>query len=147
MKKGILIFVIIAVIAIGIVCGSFMSEKEKQNIQTNTNNIEENEIINIEESNYVNELKENIEQNVMEENVENNISSEIFEEEAKTEEEKAVAIVKKDYVTNENVKFSVEGMDANGRQVVVVRNATTTEALAFYFVNVSDKTFTKKEMN
>ena len=55
--------------------------------------------------------------------------------------------MKKDYGTSTNVKFSIEGMDDNGRQVVVVRNIQTTEALAFYFVNVSDNTFTKKEMN
>ena len=147
MNKIIWIVLIIAVIVVGIICGTSMSKKEMQNIQTNTNNIEENQIVNIEQINNTNELEENVEQNVIEENVENKVSSETFEEEAKTEEEKAIAIVKKDYGNNGNVKFSVEGMDANGRQVVVVRNATTTEALAFYLVNVSEKTFTKKEMN
>jgi len=147
MKKGILIIIIIAIIVIGIMCGISMSKKEKQNIQTTNENTEQNEIVNTEISNQVNEIEENVIQNVIEENLENITSTETFDGEAKTEEEKAIAIVKKDYGTNSNVKFSVEGMDENGRQVIVVRNVQTTEALAFYFVNVSESTFTKKEMN
>ena len=147
MKKGIIIILIIAVIAIGIICGMSMKENEKQNAQTTNNNAEQNETINTERINEVNEIEESAVQNVVEENAENTTSSESFDSEVKTEEEKAIQIVKKDYGTSTNVKFSIEGMDDNGRQVVVVRNIQTTEALAFYFVNVSDNTFTKKEMN
>ncbi len=147
MKKGIAIIAIIAIIVIGIICGMSMSKKEKQNTQATNNNEKQNETTNTELINELNEIEENVTQNVIEENLENTISSETFAGEGKTEEEKAIEIVKKDYEISTNVKFSVEGMDSEGRQVVVVRDIQTTEALAFYFVNVSNSTFTKKEMN
>lgn len=147
MKKGIIIILIIAVIVIGIICGMSMKKNEKQNTKTTNNNAEQNENINTEIINEVNEIEESAVKNVLEENTKNTTSSESFDSEVKTEEEKAIQIVKKDYGTSTNVKFSIEGIDDNGRQVVVVRNIQTTEALAFYFVNVSDNTFTKKEMN
>ena len=147
MKKGILIITIIVIIVIGIIFGVSMSKNEKQNIQTSNNVIKQNEITNTEVSNQVNEIEENATQNIIDENTTNEVNTETFEEEPKTEQEKAISIVKKDYGTNANVKFNIEGIDEKGRQIVVVRNMQTTEALAFYFVNVSDSTFTKKEMN
>ena len=71
----------------------------------------------------------------------------IFEESPKTAEEKAIDIAKKDFGTNSNATFSVEGIDGNGNYIVAVRNSGTTEALAFYNVNVTSQTFTKREMN
>ena len=62
-------------------------------------------------------------------------------------QEKAIDIAKKDFGENSNAQFSVEGIDGNGNYIVTVRNAKTTEALAFYTVNVANQTFTKKEMN
>ena len=53
-------------------------------------------------------------------------------------------MVKKDYGDRNNIEFSVEGMDGKGRQIVVVRNSNTTEALAFYFVDVDNNTFDKQ---
>ena len=147
MKKIIWIVIIIVIIVIGIILGTSMSKNDGKDIQASNNAIEQNEIVNEEVSNEVNEIEENIIQNIIDENIANEVNTETFDNEAKTEEEKAIAIVKKDYGTNENIKFSVEGIDENGRQVVVVRNIQTTEALAFYFVNVFNNTFTKKEMN
>lgn len=147
MKKEIWIIIIIIIIVIGIIFGISMNKNEKKNIQASNNAIEQNEITNEEVSNQVNEIEENVTQNIIDENTTNEVSTETFEDEPKTEQEKAISIVEKDYGKNANVKFNIEGIDETGRQIVVVRNIQTTEALAFYFVNVSDSTFTKKEMN
>ncbi len=116
-----------------------------ENIQSNIEN-HQNENTNSENQNAI---QNNKQENTQMQNAQGNTSnsSEIFEETPKTEEEKAIAIVKKDYGEKQNVKFTIEGMDANSRYIVAVRNTSTTEALAFYTVNVSDSTFTKREMN
>ena len=147
MKRGVWIIIIIAIIVIGVIFGMSMSKNDKQNVQAYNNAIEKNKITNTEVSNEVNEIKENVTQNEIDENTANEVNTETFEEQPKTEQEKAVQIVERDYGKNANVKFSIEGIDEKGRQIVVVRNIQTTEALAFYFVNVSYSTFTKKEMN
>ena len=140
--------IIILIVIIGVVLGiSFLLKDKNPNTQGNSikNNIgntaDFNEILSdkVEENN-VNEEVVNEESN----NIANEVSSETFEEEPKTEQEKAINIVKTDWTGNgnsQNVKFTSDGMDTNGR------DKDTTEALAFYTVNVSDKTFTKREMN
>ena len=60
--------------------------------------------------------------------------------------EKAIDIVKKDWGKDSSVNFSVQGMDGNGNYIVVVSDSNTV-TLAFYSVNVSNETFTKREMN
>ena len=77
---------------------------------------------------------------------ENSVSSETFEESPKTSKEKVIDIVKKDWGNDASVTFVVDGMDENGNYRVSVRNSET-EALAYYTVNVTDGTFTKREMN
>lgn len=109
-----------------------------ENRQDENNNVMNNEIENTESENTQT-------QNTQQAGSSN--SSETFEQAPKTEEEKVTAIVKKDYGENKNVKFTVEGMDANGAYIVAVRDISTTEALVFYTVKVSDGTFTKREMN
>ena len=118
-----------------------------KNVQTNANEIKQNEIVN----NVVNEVKENtIIENKIENTIENKVentqkqNTETFTEKPKTQEEKAILMVKKDYGDRNNIEFSVEGMDGKGRQIVVVRNSNTTEALAFYFVDVDNNTFDKQ---
>lgn len=146
--------IIILIVIIGVVLGiSFLLKDKNPNTQGNSikNNIgntaDFNEILSdkVEENN-VNEEVVNEESN----NIANEVSSETFEEEPKTEQEKAINIVKTDWTGNgnsQNVKFTSDGMDTNGRYIISVRDKDTTEALAFYTVNVSDKTFTKREMN
>ena len=148
MKKGMWTIIIIVIIVIGIMCGISMSENDKENTQMTNSNVETNKQENEENANMINEIQEDETQNVIDENmIANEVNTETFDEEPKTEQDKAIQIVKKDYGTSSNIKFSVEGMDSNGRHVVVVRDINTTEALVFYFVNVNDETFTKKEMN
>ena len=67
-------------------------------------------------------------------------------EEPKTEKEKAKEIVKKDWGNGSNYEISIDGINQNGSYIVTVRNSNTTEALAYYIVNVKDGTFTKKVM-
>ena len=143
MKKGTWTIIIMVIIVLGIIFGMSMGEEGKRNLETTNSNVQEE----MENKEHTNTENQEVTQNIIEDETVNEINSEVFEEEPETEEEKAALIVKKDYGTNSNIKFSVEGMDANGRHVVVVRDINTTEALAFYFVNVSDGTFTKKEMN
>ena len=143
MGKGTWTIIIIAIIVIGIIFGISMDKDDRPNLETTNRNVQEE----MENKEHTNTENQEVTQNIIEDETVNEINSEVFEEEPETEEEKAALIVKKDYGTNSNIKFSVEGMDANGRHVVVVRDINTTEALAFYFVNVSDGTFTKKEMN
>lgn len=148
MKKFIILIII--VIVIGIIAfwiGRLENDEENNNA---LNKIENSVLSNKVENNiYENEVNKNKEV-INEENTitDEQTSSETFEEEPKTQEEKAIEIVKNDWESQaSNAIFSSDGIDENGRYVISVRDKNTTEALAFYIVNVNDKTFTKKEMN
>ena len=112
-------------------------EEVKQNEQVNEQVKEET--TNIIEKAISNEETQNVE--------ENTTSTETFEESPKTAEEKALELVKKDWGEDNQVEFLIEGIEENGNYIVTIRNVQTTEAKAFYSVNVSNGTFTKKEMN
>ncbi len=155
MRKVIWVILIIAIIIIGIVCGIILNKTQKSIPSKETS---ANGITNIEENSQVNELQTNEVQNTEIENTQigneqiaQNTQTESTEgsqgEEPRTIQEKAIQIVKNDYNKQSNVEFNVEGTDTNGNPIVVVRNPQTTEALAFYFVDTQNGTFTKKEMN
>lgn len=154
MKKEIWIIIICIIILAGIIC-TVVYEQAKKAIPSNI--LDTNTINNIQQDdNLINQINNNISQNEVGQNeiIQNEITSNTqttengtSEKEPKTEEEKAIQIVKKDYKQSENVEFSVEGKDAEGNSIVVIRDPETTAALAFYFVDVSNNTFTKKEMN
>ena len=156
MKKS--MYIVIAVIVVLIIAGicifSFSGYNEKEsNTLNNAEKVNEEQISQNEQINEqvneasMNELTNETTNETVADETENTVSSETFEESPKTAEEKAIEIVKNDWKENNNVEFSVEGMDGNGSYIVVVRNSQTTEALAFYSVNVTSETFTKKEMN
>lgn len=156
MKKS--MYIVIAVIVVLIIAGicifSFSGDNEKEsNTLNNAEKVNEEQISQNEQINEqvneasMNELTNETTNETVADETENTVSSETFEESPKTAEEKAIEIVKNDWKENNNVEFSVEGMDGNGSYIVVVRNSQTTEALAFYSVNVTSETFTKKEMN
>ena len=143
--------VIVVIILLGIICGIMLNKNSK-----NTNNqneekwLEENSVVNqqvVKDANVVDNETVNEVQETVTNSEKENTTTETFTEEPKTAEEKAIAIAKKDYGNEQGVKFGVEGIDESGRYIVTVRNSDTTEALAFYFVNVTNSTFTKKEMN
>ena len=151
-KSGFIIIVLIGVIVLGIMLGMTGKPEDKENLQnlnTNESNVENNQKnIQNTESNNNNDENQNIvneESNV--ENNENN-QTENIKEEPKTEKDKAIELVKLDYGSNaDNVSIKVEGINNDGTYVISVRDKNTTQALAFYTVNVNDKTFTKREMN
>lgn len=142
---------IIVIILFGIICGISLN-KNDDNIDKNiNNNLENAEELDQEETNVITNIVDNKTTNEIQQNIEiveqNNVSTETFTESPKTADEKAIAIAKKDYGDKQGIKFGIEGMDEKGRYIVTVRNSETTEAMAFYFVNVDNETFTKKEMN
>lgn len=165
-KKIMYIWVIVVIIIISICLGLTISfsKKDKNNKQSEILNEQENEIANelsnILENEIANELlnevivneigntiiEENTKQNTTSTN-NNTTSTEKLPDNPKTAEENAIEIVKKDWGTQGNVEFSIDGMDGNNNYIVTVRNSDTTEALAFYSVNVTTKKFTKREMN
>ena len=129
-KRNIIVILVILIMIIAICFFAFTgnNKKSKENTQTSaTINLTQNETI--------------IENNT------NNTTSEVLEDTPATSEEKAINIVKKDCKDETNIEITVEGMNENGDYIVVVRNAETTEAKAFYSVNITRQTFTKKEMN
>lgn len=142
-KSGLIILVIIGIIALGIVLGFVGEPEDTQNIYKNSTqnvNNKENAIANTENENKQAQNIENVE--------ENNVTETTVEEQPKTESDKALDIVKLDWGANlDNVTINVDDKISDGIYMVSVRERNTTKALAFYTVNVTDKTFTKKEMN
>lgn len=155
MKKEIWITIlIIGIIILGIICTVVFDQMKKATHSSTLDTEIKNEITNIEQNNDIKNNQENELQNDIMENgtVESNIQTEqtntnTTQEKPKTEEDKAIQIVKQDYNTTSDVEFSIEGTDANGNKIVTIRDPQTTQALAFYFVNTTNGTFTKKEMN
>lgn len=143
--KKIISVVIILLLIVGVVYFLDLSGENNNTKNENTlNNVIENKQENILVEN---ELEDEIVNEIEANEIENTISSETFEESPKTSEEKAVSIAKKDWGNTSNVEFSVEGMDGNGNYIVAVRDSKTTQALAFYTVNLENETFKKREMN
>lgn len=151
-KKSNIVVILLLIVIIVLSCLVIFRETENtnanpnnevQNIIRKDENITNNVIQNLVDENNINDTNnENVN-----EKIENTISSETFKEEPKTQEEKAIEIVKKDYGESSNIKFSLEGINENGYYIVAVRDVTTTKALAFYTINMSNETYTKREMN
>ena len=148
-KYTILFLIILLVIIIGVAIGINGGSKEEKN--TNKIVMIESDVENVFADIYDEKNKEqNVQNTAVVNEVVNNeeiLPSETFREEPKTEQEKAIDIVKKDWGDTENVSITVDGVNNDGRYIISVRDKNTTEALAFYTVNVSDKTFSKREMN
>lgn len=153
-KKSILIItiVILAISSIGIfILTTGNKEENKQenklvnsqntsNVQTNVTAINEqkvNETLNVVENNEVN----------TETNSEESKNTEVIEGGVKSAEDKSIEIVKNDWKGSKDVDIGIDGINADGNMIVTVRDKNTTQALAFYTVNISNGTFTKKEMN
>lgn len=151
----IIIFIlVIMLIAIGIFMFGEMNKDSKQKT-TSTNATKEDNKVGNQIANEITEntlINETISDEIVIDSSENIIentttSTEIFEEEPKTAKEKAINIVKKDWGEDKIVDISIDGIDNNGNYIVAVRDSATTEAKAFYIVNTSNGTFTKKEMD
>ena len=112
----------------------------KQNKVNETSNVQKNTV-----ENTVTDTNKT--ENTVDNNSTTETNTETFENTPQTEEEKAISIVKKDWGANDvSVKMSVEGINDDGTYIISVRDSSTTEAKAFYKVNVKNGTFDKNEM-
>lgn len=143
-SNGLVIFIIL-IIVVGIIIGITMPKKQKNNKTNEHKNNQTNiEVVNEENTNKIENntaIENNEEQNSITENKET--QTETFTEKPKTEQEKAIEIVKKDYGESKDIGFEVVGMDGN-KHIVSVIDARTSQTLMFYKVNVQNGTFEKQ---
>lgn len=156
MKKGnnkvlTIILIILLIALIGLIIWVIQKNEQGNGTITTANRIfnETRNELNEQETN----IQINAEQNnnivnneISKENeVQGNSSSETFEDDPKTEEEKAIEIAKKDWGDTTGVYFDVDGIEPSGEYRVLVTK--DTRLIAYYMVNMSNGTFTKKVLN
>lgn len=146
-KVGVVLIIILILAAICIFI--FFDGKSEKTSETNVinkqSNIIENNIVEI--KNEINEIANVVSNEINENTLENNQNTETIQGGSKTAEQKAIDIVKADWKDTNNVDISIDGLTSDGKHIVAVRQAQTTQALAFYTVDTVNGTFTKKEMN
>ena len=91
-----------------------------------------------------NEIEENVLEESKEENEVENKEAASAGESVTSKEEKAIALVKKEWGGEDGVYFSNESIDSQGRYIVSVRNKRTTNSLAFFIVDVDKELVTKQ---
>ena len=151
MKKTIIYLVILTlVIGVGIAVGLNM-EDDKKAVETMSGKTENK--VNQVQNNQENKIENTINNNVVENTTNNKIQEgeEIEEEsqeqgaedkngEPKTDLEKAIDLVKKDWGEDSSVKFVEDGKTNTGEYIICVRDKNTTNALAWYKVNLENET-------
>ena len=120
--------------------------KGKEVINLNENAIENNTVENnVQNENIEDKNNENVnEENNNQTNTIQNTSSNAGEEVTKTDKEKALNLVKKDWAEDDNVYFTVESIDGNGNYTIYVREGETTREISVYTVNLKTGKFTKE---
>ena len=156
--KVIISILVIIIIMVGFFLVYTLLNKNTYNASSNqviTNNIEnstKNELNNNDDENIIknevntiNNIVDNKvdNNNKIENNTENKIDDENSEVQEKTDEEKAIEIVKKDYGTNANVSFKIEQINPNGTYVIRVMDSETSLVLQWYTVDPKTGKFTK----
>ncbi len=143
MKKTIIIMAIIAIATIMIIV---IANKVMNNLREEpTSAQKEMQII---EKNIVEQINEGALNGIITDvtsganNTSNNNVTETTKE--KTDLEKAIDIVKKDWGTDSSVYFAQDGKTKDGKYIICVRDKNSTAALKWYQVNVKDGTFTKE---
>lgn len=157
-KKNIILICIIGVlIVLGIIVAIIISKKNHKTVETFNNNITTNENIentNVENTNTENALNEN-KNNIVEKNVttsnntkkdENNSEEANIDEieRQKTNEEKAIEIAKNDWGEDSSVDFVNENKRNDGKYQVAVRKKDTRNAVGYYYIDVTNKSFEKE---
>lgn len=145
MREKTWIIIITIILILGVVVGIALSKKEQPKTNTIVNEVQVNEVSN--DISIANEVKENTVENIIENTTEQEelTHTETFSEDPKTEEQKAIDIVKKDYGTADNIEFFIEkAEDGRGRKIVEVIDSETTRVLAYYYVDVQHGTFDKQ---
>ena len=125
---GLVVVIILGVLFARLLSGSIDARPASSNKVENSNNNTKNEV--------KNELNNN-------ENT-NATTNEPKEETPKTDLEKAIDIVKKDWGSDNTVYFAQDGQKESGEYIICVRDTETTSAKAWYTVNVQTGTFVKE---
>ena len=146
-KTYIFLLIILLIIVVGVIIGITINKNNKE-VPTSSSNVENNneEQENAIDNNVENEINGNIENSIIDQE-ENQVAVQETvenEEEPKTSLEIAIDIVKKDWGEDSNVYFAEDGQTENGEYIICVRENSTTNALAWYTVNIKDGTFTKE---
>ena len=146
-KKSRIVIMLIIAILVGIVIylsvdmlnmtKSKTTSKDLNTILTN-NTVTNNSIKN----NIVNEEINNVIENEINNTVVEDENTEIKLENANSDEEKAIILVKANWGEDDTVYFSNDGKNSDGKYVICVRDKSTTKALAYYEVDVEDESFT-----
>ena len=144
MKKTIIIVIaVMLVVLVGIVVGRSINEASNF-IQTDSKKVENN--TNKVSNQKVENKTENEENNIINNDVTNTIEN-IEQEEIviKTDLDKAIDLVKKDWGEDNTVYFAQDGKTEKGEFIICVRDNETTGARAWYSVNVEAGTVEKWE--
>ncbi len=139
MKKFVYVLIVIVVIALGIIVAVNLKKNDKS-VPSSSKNIERNQT----ENNIKNENGNNIDETITQDNENSNQNEDNNEQTPKTDLEKAIDIVKKDWGEDSSVYFAQDGQTQDGEYIICVRDNNTTSALAWYTVNVATGTFTKE---
>lgn len=141
---------IVIVIVIGILVANTIVNREKtvKTGQTSVNNNTTNNAgNNVNSTNQSNELINDFQNNNTQNNEASNNETQDNEtkpvspvEIAGTDEEKAIAIVRREWGEDDSVNFVFDHKNENGEFVVAVRDINTTVAIEWYIVNVDTGT-------
>ncbi len=143
MKKMVYVLIVIVLIALGIVVAVNLRNGNKE-IPSSSENVE-NDKINNAQNNITNNAQNNITEEDTTINGENQEQDKNNNEEGlKTDLEKAIDIVKKDWGEDSSVYFAEDGQTRDGEYVICVRDNNTTSAIAWYTVDIKTGKFTKE---
>ena len=147
MKKFLIVVCVIVVVCLLGYAGQYMNEdvvptntvsnNEKQNVSSSNKNnsntsSKKEEVV---EDKKEEEVKEN-EENTEKENDEDK-NEPVVEENSISSEDKAIDLAKKEYGNSSDVYFKIEQIVSNGVYIISVRDNETTEAYAWYNVDVN----------
>ena len=136
MKKTI---IIVAIVLVAVILGVSVALKLQTNKRQNT---EEVVVKNENVTGNTNKLNNSDNQNRIEEIT--NYEENKIAEEPKTDLEKAMYIVTKDWGKDDSVYFDLDGTTETGDYLIAVRDTATTKALAWYTVNPKTGDFVKE---
>lgn len=136
MNKKVLMYLgaIIIVIIVAVICTCKIFKKA-ESVPTVT---DVNDVNNM--TNEIEKKKENQNVNSSETEIKNEDKKE-NKNTSESKEEKAKKIVQDNWGEDDTVYYSYDGIDANGKYIICVREKATTKALYWYYVDVDSGTF------
>ncbi len=137
---GLVVVIILGILFARLLGGNEVAKPASSNEVKNGNKLTNSQVKNETNNNTKNEVKNEVSNN---ENT-NATTNEPKEETPKTDLEKAIDIVKKDWGADNTVYYAQDGQIESGEYVICVRDNETTSAKAWYTVNVQTGTFVKE---